>query len=98
MADTIEASYSHRMNGTNTVEAVVGPDHRIKLQLPTDLPEGPVKLTYSVEYLDEPTRKLSPQEFLHSEFFGMWADRDDLPSTNEEFLAWRRRLQERPYE
>ena len=75
-----------------TVDVVVGPDHRITLDLPADLPEGPVRLTYSVETVDEPTRKLTPEEFLQSEFFGMWADRDDLPRTNEEFVEWRRKL------
>lgn len=86
------------MNGTTTVDVIVGPDHQVTLQLPPDLPEGLIRLTYLIEHLDEPTRKLSPQEFLRSEFFGMWADRDDLPSTDEEFTAWRRRLQERPRE
>ena len=82
---------------TYTLDLVtqVGPDHRITIQLPSEVPEGPVRVTYFVEALENATRKLSPEEFLDSEFFGMLADRVDLPGTNEEFIAWRRGLQDR---
>lgn len=84
------------MTHTMTFVTQVGPDHRVTIELPAGIPEGEVKLTCLFEVLDDVSKKLSPQEFLRSEFFGMWADRDDLPSTNEEFIAWRRGLQERP--
>jgi hypothetical protein len=83
-----------RMSHTIHVEATVAADHTVKFELPADVPTGPVRMTVTVEPNGAPD-KPSPKEFLQSEFFGMWADRDDLPATNEEFTEWRRKLWDR---
>ena len=82
------------MSHTIHVEATVAADHTVKFELPPDVPTGPVLMTVTVESNRSPDR-LSPKEFLNSEFFGIWADRDDLPATNEEFIEWRRKLWDR---
>ena len=74
-----------------TVEttATVDENHNLVLNLP-DVPPGTVRVCLTVE--PETSHKLTAAELADSEFFGMWADRDDLPTTNEEFIEWRRKL------
>lgn len=80
-----------------TVEttATVDEDHNLVLNLP-DVPPGMVRIVATVE--PEGSQKLTGAELADSEFFRDWADRDDLPNTNEEFIEWRRKLWERPRE
>jgi len=82
------------MSHTIHVEATVAADLTVKFELPADVPTGPIRMTVTVETNGAPD-KTSPSAFLHSEFFGMWADRDDLPASNEEFIEWRRKLWDR---
>lgn len=77
-----------------TTRGEVLADHTLVLSVPADIPPGPVTVTISVEEQDAPKiRTLG--DLLDSGFVGMFADRDDLPKTNEEFIDWRRRLWER---
>ncbi len=80
---------SYTVDTTGTVDA----DHNLVLKLP-DVPPGDVRVTVSVGP-DGTSDGMTAVEFADSEFFGMWADRDDLPRTDEEFAAWRKRLWDR---
>lgn len=83
------------MSKTLTLHGEIRPDHTLTVTLPDDLPVGPAKITVTVEAEDSSMiRTLG--ELANSDFFGMFADRDDLPKTNEEFREWRRKLWERP--
>ena len=83
------------MDHTIRTEGVVGADHRLILTLPAEVPPGRVQVTVTLSP-GEPERKMTPKELAESEFFGDWKDRDDLPTTNEEFIEWRRKLWEQP--
>ena len=76
---------------TITTFGDVRQDHTVLLVLPTDVPPGRVRVTVTIDEPSSPS-PLSPQEFLKSELFGIFADREDLPSTNEEFREWRRKI------
>lgn len=82
-----------------SIDATVtmGEDHVVTLTLPADVPPGELRITGEVKPTEQ-ARKLTGAELADSEFFGDWADRDDLPRTNEEFIQWRRRLWERSQE
>ena len=61
--------------------------------VPEDVPVGPAEVTLTFDA--EPRAKIRTfGDLLDSGFVGMFADRDDLPRTNEEFRAWRKRLWE----
>jgi hypothetical protein len=68
-------------------------DHTITVIVPDDVPVGPADVTLTFE--DETAPKIRTfGDLLDSGFVGMYADRDDLPRTNEEFRTWRKRLWE----
>ena len=78
---------------TVTTHGEVQPDHTLTVRVPNDVPPGPVIVTVTSESSPEPKIR-TLRDLLHSGFVGMWADRDDLPKTNEEFAAWRKKLWE----
>jgi hypothetical protein len=82
------------MSRTLTTTGEIRADHTVLLTLPSDIPVGFVRVTLTVESVDA-TRKFSPRDFLDSDLFGIFADREDLPSTNEDFRKWRKELSER---
>lgn len=81
-----------------TAHAEILPDHTMVLKMPEDIPPGPVTVTLTVEPEGESNKINTLGDFLNSEFFGMFSDRDDLPKTNGEFREWRRKISEgEPY-
>jgi hypothetical protein len=76
------------------VEAIIEPNHTVTVALPDEIPVGPARVTVTID-TGEPTRKFTAKDLLNSEFFGMFADREELPKTNEEFIEWRRKLRDR---
>ncbi|RYG46795.1 hypothetical protein EON79_09180 [bacterium] len=75
--------------------AEVTPERTI--DIPPEVPLGRVKIIFEVEDKPDQTSNkpvFTAAELLQSEFFGDWADRDDLPRTDEEFAAWRKRMWE----
>ncbi len=76
------------MTHTSTTTSDVGPNHQLVIDLPVDLPVGPVRVTVTLESeSDAPIRTLG--DLMASGVAGMYADRTDLPSTEEEFREWR---------
>lgn len=78
-----------------TLTGEITPDHKLSVELPSDLPPG--RVSVRVNYLEEEAPKdaakiRTAEDLLNSEFFGSAADRDDLPKTDEEFRAWRQRI------
>ena len=81
---------THSITTTSEVKA----DHTLTVKVPSDFPPGPVQVTVTADSSSEGHIRTFG-DLLDSEFFGMWADRDDLPKTNEEFAEWRRKIWER---
>ncbi len=79
---------------TVTTDGEVQSDHTLVLTVPADLPPGPVTVTITSE-AHVPDRISTLGDLLESGFVGMWADRKDLPRTDNEFSVWRRKLWER---
>ena len=78
------------MTHTFTTTSDVGPNHRVILELPSEVPIGPVRITVTVESTaDGKIRTLG--DLITSGVAGMYADRTDLPNTDEEFREWRRK-------
>src|SRR5437870_2332143 len=75
-----------------TTDSEVMLDHTVTVRMPSDFPTGPVRVTVTAQPAGEPPKMRTFGDLLSSEFFGMYADRDDLPKTNEEFREWRRKL------
>ena len=81
------------MNRTLTVDGEIGEDHILKVEMPDDVPVGPARVTVTTEVeTKKPIRTLG--ELLDRGFVGMYADRTDLPTTPEEFAAWRKKIWE----
>ena len=60
------------------------------IDLPSEVPVGPVRVTITLETPGEtPIRTLG--DLMASQVAGMYKDRTDLPSTEEEFREWRTR-------
>lgn len=77
------------MTHTFTTFSDVGLDHQLVLDLPADVPVGPVRVTVTLETEAAPKIKTFG-DLLGSGVDGMHSDRADLPSTDEEFRQWRR--------
>lgn len=75
------------------LEGEVGEDRRIELEVPEAFRGKHVTITVVAE--ETPKRGMTGKELAESEFVGMWKERDDLPTTNEEFREWRRKLWDR---
>lgn len=81
------------MTKSPTQRVEVRPDHTAVIVVPPDVPIGPVDVTSTFEPVLETTaRKLTGAKLANSDFVGMWKDRDDLPTTSEEFSAWRQKI------
>ncbi len=80
---------------TVTTDGEVKPDRRLTVRMPKDFPLGPVRITVTTEPPTNTPKIRTFGDLMSSEFFGMFAERDDLPATNEEFREWRRKLSER---
>ena len=77
------------MSYTVVANGVLGEDPTVTVT--DDVLPGEVTIMANVE---PASATMTAREFADSEFFGMWADRDDLPRTDEEFVAWRRKIWE----
>ncbi len=73
------------------LKGIITEDGRLELELPPDLPPGPVE----VEIRGQDVRGITGQEILDSEFLGMWADRKDITDSVEFARELRRRAQQR---
>lgn len=66
---------------TVTVQADISAAHELRVVLPTDVPTGRRTIVLVSDEQESPAPSgPSPRtlgDFLDSEFFGMWADRDD---------------------
>jgi hypothetical protein len=79
---------------TFNLKTEVPPNHEVLITLPDDIPVGPAELVMVV--VSQPAaagRTLG--DLLNSEFFGMWADREDITDSAEYARglrdeAWRR--------
>ncbi len=82
------------MKRNMTMNDEVGADHILKLEATHDVPVGPACVTVTFGAEDKnPIRTIG--DLLDSGFVGMYADRTDLPTTTEEFSAWRNKIWER---
>ena len=59
----------------------VPPDRQVHLVLPDDVPTGPAEIVIVVASRATPAHTLG--DFVHSPFFGMWRDRDDIGDSVE---------------
>lgn len=76
------------MTHTFTTISDVGQDHQLVLNLPADMPVGPVRVTVTRES-ESATKIRTFGDLIDSGVVGMHADRADLPTTDEEFRQWR---------
>ena len=59
----------------------VPPNRQVQLVLPDDVPTGPADIVVIVASRATPTHTLG--DLVHSPFFGMWRDRDDIGDSAE---------------
>jgi hypothetical protein len=78
------------MTHTFTTTGDVGPNHQLLVELPPNIPVGPVRVTITLESSVVPKIRTFG-DLLGSEVFGMYRDRTDLPTSEEEFREWRRK-------
>ena len=78
-----------------TLESEIKEDHSLTVDVPQDFPTGRVRVTVTEVRTEKGERIRTFGDLIESEFSGMFADRDDLPLTNDEFRIWRRKLSER---
>jgi hypothetical protein len=78
-----------------TTDGEVKPDRTLTVRMPDDFPLGPARVTVTTDQAAKAPRIRTFGDLLSSEFFGMFAERDDLPRTNDEFREWRGKLSER---
>lgn len=62
---------------TISLTADVPFDRQVQITLPDDVPPGPAEIVLVVVPHAQ-TRAPTLGDLLHSEFFGMWRDRDDI--------------------
>jgi len=73
------------------LKGVVTPDHQLKLDLPHDLPPGPVE----VEIRQTRLEGVTLGQLLESGLVGIWADRTDIDDNIEFARRLRRRASRR---
>ena len=79
------------MTRTINLTTNVPPDHKVNIELPSDVPVGAVQLQIQVVTSEEKIPTLG--DFLNSEFFGMWHDRTDIGDS----IEFARQLRERAW-
>ena len=62
---------------TLNVTAEVPANRELSITLPDDVPVGPAEITLTVRTPEE-SGGSALGDLLHSEFFGMWGDRNDI--------------------
>jgi hypothetical protein len=83
------------MSRTLTLQGEVRADHVLTVLVPDEVPVGPTEITLKIDGTEEPIKMIRTfGDLLESGFVGMFADRDDLPRSTEQFSAWRKRLWE----
>lgn len=70
------------MHRSINVHADVAPDHTVSIQLPVDVPVGPIDLVIQIPANGDP-RIRTFGDLLQSSVCGAWADRDDLGDSVE---------------
>jgi hypothetical protein len=83
------------MSRTLTLRGEVRADHVLTVLVPDSVPVGPTEITLKIDGAEEPIKMIRTfGDLLDSGFVGMFADREDLPRSTDEFRAWRKRLWE----
>jgi hypothetical protein len=80
-----------------TIKAVVPPDHRLVLQVPEEVPAGPVEVVVRTVPSAE-VKHGTGADLLASDLFGIWKDRADIEDTIEFARELRRRAEQRPHD
>jgi hypothetical protein len=74
---------------TVTVKAEVQPDRQVHIQLPADVPVGPVEMNITL-LSDDDHAPVTLGDLAEGEFFGIWKDHDD----SEDSASLARRLRD----
>jgi hypothetical protein len=69
------------------LKGVVTPDHQLELDLPPDIPPGPVE----VEIRQQQIKGVTLGQLLESGLVGLWKDRTDIDDSVEFTRRFRRR-------
>ena len=70
------------MHRSINVHADVSPDHTVSIQLPVDVPVGPIELVVQIP-MNGDAKIRTFGDLLQSSVYGAWADRDDLGDSVE---------------
>lgn len=70
------------MMRTFNVTANVQPNHQVLFTLPSDVPTGLIEMVVVIDSQASP-RSHTLGDLLHSEFIGMWRDREDIIDSAE---------------
>lgn len=77
-----------------TIRTVVPPDRRLVVEVPEEVPSGPVEVT--VRALEGQTAAATTAgDLLASGLFGIWKDRTDIRDTGDFARQLRRRAEQR---
>ena len=77
------------MHRSLNIHADVAPDHTVSIQLPTDVPVGPIELVVQIP-VNGDAKIRTFGDLLRSPAFGIWANRTDIGDT----LDFARRLRD----
>ena len=75
------------------IETELASDKQLRVQLPQDFPSGPVEVEIVAK--EESPAISTFGDLLRSEFFGMWADREDIKDSVEFAAELRRKAWKR---
>jgi hypothetical protein len=83
------------MTRTLRIQTDIPADHEVQITLPLDVPTGPAELEIVVRS-GNGQESGTCADFLKSDFFGMWKDRDDIKDSTDfarslRETAWTRR-------
>ena len=76
------------------VQGVITDDGELQIEVPSDLPPGPVE----VEIRLPEAQGITSEEILASDFVGMWEDRADIGDSTEYAQELRRRASRRKHD
>lgn len=78
------------MSNTIIIRTDIGPDRRLHIRVPEDVPVGPAEIILTIT--PERNRRAEPRgtaaDLARSPLFGIWSDRDDI----EDSLVYARQL------
>lgn len=68
------------------LETVIPADHKLQIEIPSDVPSGPAVIAVEIASAERPEIQkpyLTAEELLNSPILGMWADRADIHDSAE---------------